>query len=139
VLEDLLKVSLQYDNNIGYGTWLGVTLNNLLAIAYECIVTIATVYSNSALLDLAASSIATFITNSNPNIKYLGNNTANITNKPGIRGLAEIVKINAIYANAHQVIVIDCIDDVDETIKREVAVFTLPKFKHCRPCIYCMR
>ena len=89
------------------------------AIVYECVTTITSIYPNNMLLENAATAISRFITNSNHNLKYLG-----------IRALTEIVKINPRYAEQHHMMVIDCLEDPDETLKRRVCVF----FVFCAIC-----
>lgn len=79
------------------------------AISYECIRTITSIYPNSALIEKAAKTIGRFVTASNNNWKYLG-----------INSLAALVQINPKYAADHQLVVIDCLDDPDDTLKRKV-------------------
>lgn len=78
------------------------------AIVYECVTTITTIYPNATLLDAAATSISRFIRSDSHNLKYIG-----------IKGLAAIVKDHPKYAADHQMAVIDCLEDPDETLKRK--------------------
>ena len=77
------------------------------AIVYECIRTITRIYPNKMLLDSAAASIARFIGSNNQNLKYFG-----------VTALSQIVKEHPEYAGPHQMIVLDCLEDPDETIQR---------------------
>jgi AP-4 complex subunit epsilon-1 len=78
------------------------------AITYECIRTITSVYPHVPLLDAASASISRFISAENHNLKYLGLNS-----------LVSIVQINPKYAAEHQLTVIDCLEDPDDTLKRK--------------------
>ena len=60
------------------------------------------------LSDAAAEMIGTFLRASSHNLKYIG-----------IDALARIVRINAKYAAEHQMAVIDCLEDPDETLKNK--------------------
>lgn len=79
------------------------------AVVFEAVRTITSIYQNPLLLENAASAISRFITSTNHNLKYLG-----------IQALTSIVKINPKYATQHQMAVIDCLEDQDETLKRIV-------------------
>ncbi len=59
-------------------------------------------------MSAAAVMISTFLKSSNHNLKYVG-----------IDALSRIVRINSNYANEHQIAVIDCLEDPDETLKRK--------------------
>eukprot|EP00635_Sarcinochrysidales_sp_CCMP3193_P006940 CAMPEP_0118898710 /NCGR_PEP_ID=MMETSP1166-20130328/5585_1 /TAXON_ID=1104430 /ORGANISM="Chrysoreinhardia sp, Strain CCMP3193" /LENGTH=757 /DNA_ID=CAMNT_0006837821 /DNA_START=108 /DNA_END=2378 /DNA_ORIENTATION=+ len=78
------------------------------AIVYECVFTITTIYPNATLLDEAAKSISRFLASDNNNLKYLG-----------ITGLAQVVESHPKYAADHQLAVIECLEDGDETLKRK--------------------
>lgn len=80
------------------------------AITYECIRTIASIYPQPSLIQKAANAIARFLVASNNNWKYLG-----------ITALAALVMIEPKCALDHQLTVIECLDDPDETLKRKVS------------------
>jgi AP-4 complex subunit epsilon-1 len=77
------------------------------AVIHECVRTITAIYPNATLLDTAAEAISRFISSKSANLRYLG-----------ITGLAEIVESHPQYAAAHQMAVIECLEDRDETLKR---------------------
>eukprot|EP00397_Hematodinium_sp_SG-2012_P004969 GEMP01004985.1.p1 GENE.GEMP01004985.1~~GEMP01004985.1.p1 ORF type:complete len:979 (+),score=207.70 GEMP01004985.1:87-3023(+) len=78
------------------------------AIVYECVKTIAKIYPNPPLIELAASNISRFISSENHNLRYLG-----------VTGLVQIVQVNPSYAAEHQMVVVECLEDPDETLKRK--------------------
>jgi len=78
------------------------------AIIYECVKCITRIYPHHDLLELAATNISRFIQSDNHNLKYLG-----------VTGLAQIVQVNASYATEHQMVVVDCLEDPDDTLKRK--------------------
>ncbi|CEM22902.1 unnamed protein product [Vitrella brassicaformis CCMP3155] len=78
------------------------------AIIFECVKTITSIYPSHNLLEIAASSISRFISADNHNLKYVG-----------VTGLAAIVQVNPMYAAQHQLVVVDCLEDPDETLKRK--------------------
>jgi len=83
------------------------------AVVFEYVKTSTSIYPNSLLLESAASAISRFVTSSNHNLKYLG-----------IQALTQIVKINPKYAMQHQMVVIDCLEDTDETLRRSQSIHT---------------
>eukprot|EP00035_Acanthoeca_spectabilis_P034808 m.31001 g.31001 ORF g.31001 m.31001 type:complete len:1232 (-) comp6877_c0_seq1:65-3760(-) len=78
------------------------------AVVYECLSTITRIYPSPELVALAGASIGRFLQGENNNLKYLG-----------ITALVEVVQVNPAYAAEHQMVVIDCLDDPDETLKRK--------------------
>ena len=86
-------------------------------IVYESVKTVTTIYPNPILLDAAATAISRFIRSDSNNLKYIG-----------IKGLAAIVKDNPKYASDHQMAVIDCLEDPDETLKRKTVIILLKIF-----------
>eukprot|EP00249_Psilotum_nudum_P022263 c28444_g1_i1 orf=707-3676(+) len=78
------------------------------AILYECICTITSIYPNTKLLEAAADITSRFLKNENHNLKYMG-----------IDALGRVIKINPEFAEGHQLAVIDCLEDPDDTLKRK--------------------
>eukprot|EP01119_Soliformovum_irregulare_P009883 TRINITY_DN2378_c3_g1_i1.p1 TRINITY_DN2378_c3_g1~~TRINITY_DN2378_c3_g1_i1.p1 ORF type:complete len:614 (+),score=186.61 TRINITY_DN2378_c3_g1_i1:73-1914(+) len=78
------------------------------AVVYECALTLVKIHPSQQHTILAANAIAGFLTSSSPNLKYLG-----------LKGLAEIVKVDAEYVNPYQEIIVDSLEDSDSTIKRK--------------------
>lgn len=85
-----------------------VGVNAGYAVVYECVKTIAVIYPNPKLLDAAGEAISRFIRSRSHNLKYLG-----------VTGLAMIVESNPQYAAQHQLAVMDCLEDPDETLQRK--------------------
>lgn len=83
-------------------------INAGYAVVYECVKTIVTIYPNNALLEAAASAISRFIQSRSHNLRYLG-----------VTGLAMIVEQHPQYAAQHQIAVMDCLEDPDETLQRK--------------------
>jgi AP-4 complex subunit epsilon-1 len=96
--EVLIEVIKRADTGINVG----------YAIVYECINTVTAIYPNTVLMDAVATAISRFIRSESHNLKYIG-----------IKGLAAIVKDHPRYAADHQLAVIDCLEDSDETLKRK--------------------
>ncbi|KAK7386856.1 hypothetical protein VNO78_27194 [Psophocarpus tetragonolobus] len=78
------------------------------AILYECICCIASIYPNAKLLEAAADVNAKFLKSDSHNLKYMG-----------IDALGRLIKISPHVAEQHQLAVIDCLEDPDDTLKRK--------------------
>eukprot|EP00758_Cryptobia_borreli_P002807 Tbor_TRINITY_DN3302_c0_g1::TRINITY_DN3302_c0_g1_i1::g.23550::m.23550/K12400/AP4E1; AP-4 complex subunit epsilon-1 len=78
------------------------------AIICECIKTITSIYPVPELVKSAADAIGIFLQSNNANMKYLG-----------VAALSRIVKIDRKYAQKHQGIVMACLEDPDDTIRRK--------------------
>ncbi|EOA39602.1 hypothetical protein CARUB_v10008229mg [Capsella rubella] len=78
------------------------------AILYECIRCISCILPNPKLLEAAADAISKFLKSDSHNLKYMG-----------IDGLGRLIKISPDIAEQHQLAVIDCLEDPDDTLKRK--------------------
>eukprot|EP00301_Raphidiophrys_heterophryoidea_P027637 c9748_g2_i1.p1 GENE.c9748_g2_i1~~c9748_g2_i1.p1 ORF type:complete len:1190 (+),score=344.76 c9748_g2_i1:202-3570(+) len=78
------------------------------ALTFECVRTICAIYPNSQLIQTAAIKIGDFIKSANHNLRYMG-----------LNALSLIIQVDAKYAAEHQMVVIDCLEDADETLKRK--------------------
>lgn len=96
ILEQALKRSEDGSNNIAF------------AVCYQCVKTISNIYPNENLIQDAASSLKRFLESQNSNIKYMG-----------IRGLSHIYKQYPQLLEDYQLVIVDCLESKDETLKRE--------------------
>ena len=94
VLSSVLKRADDMGINIGY------------ALVYQCLKTITMIFPNPQLTALASTTIARFLYSESHNLKYIG-----------ITGLASIVKIDPKYTLEYQGLVVDCLEDTDDTLK----------------------
>ena len=78
------------------------------AVVYECISTITALDPIPSLIAACAEQCTKFLTSTNANIKYIG-----------ITALSKIVKIDSSHARQHQGIVLQCLEDNDDTIRRK--------------------
>jgi len=78
------------------------------AILYECICCISCIFPNSKMLEAAAETTSKFLKSDSHNLKYMG-----------IDALGRLIKINPDIAEEHQLAVIDCLEDPDDTLKRK--------------------
>lgn len=93
-LREVLKKADDMGINIGY------------ALVYQCLKVITTIVPEQSLIDLASQTIARFLSSESHNLKYIG-----------INGLASIVKIDPKYTLSYQGLVVDCLEDTDDTLK----------------------
>uniref|UniRef100_A0A2P2MR91 AP-4 complex subunit epsilon n=1 Tax=Rhizophora mucronata TaxID=61149 RepID=A0A2P2MR91_RHIMU len=77
------------------------------AVLYECICCVSSIYPNLKLLEAAADIIARFLKSDSHNLKYMG-----------IDALGQLISRPEI-AEQHQLAVIDCLEDPDDTLKRK--------------------
>ena len=77
------------------------------AIVYQCLKTICIIYPNSHLIELASTTISRFLSSESPNLRCTG-----------INGLTLIIQINPNYVMSHQKIIVDCLEENDETLKK---------------------
>ncbi|KAK9077851.1 hypothetical protein SSX86_006189 [Deinandra increscens subsp. villosa] len=78
------------------------------AILYECICCISSIQPSPKLLETAADAIANFLKSDSHNLKYMG-----------IDALGRLIRISPDIAEQHQLAVIDCLEDPDDTLKRK--------------------
>ncbi|KAK8477584.1 hypothetical protein V6N13_096387 [Hibiscus sabdariffa] len=78
------------------------------AVLYECICCVSSIYPNTKLLGSAADAISRFLKSDSHNLKYMG-----------IDALGRLIKISPEIAEQHQLAVIDCLEDPDDTLKRK--------------------
>jgi AP-4 complex subunit epsilon-1 len=95
ILSQCLRRADDTGINIGY------------AIVYQCLRTICIIYPNQHLIELASTTISRFLGSDSPNLRCTG-----------INGLALIIQINPGYVINHQQIIVDCLEENDETLKK---------------------
>ncbi|ONK72556.1 uncharacterized protein A4U43_C04F20650 [Asparagus officinalis] len=78
------------------------------AVIYQCICCVSSIYPNPKLLDAAAGATSKFLKSDSHNLKYMG-----------IDALGRLIKISPDIAEEHQLAVIDCLEDPDDTLKRK--------------------
>ncbi|XP_033112372.1 AP-4 complex subunit epsilon-1-like [Anneissia japonica] len=76
------------------------------ALQYECIVTITRIECTQEMLEECSLCIDKFLKSANHNLKYLG-----------VNALSCIVQVDPTIASKHQMVVIDCLNDPDNTIQ----------------------
>ncbi|CAI9784685.1 unnamed protein product [Fraxinus pennsylvanica] len=95
ILGDIMR-KCDADSNIGN------------AVLYECICCVSSIHPNPKLLESAADTISKFLKSDSHNLKYLG-----------IDALGRLIRISPEIAEQHQLAVIDCLEDPDDTLKRK--------------------
>ncbi|KAJ8510581.1 hypothetical protein OPV22_001015 [Ensete ventricosum] len=95
VLGDIFRKSEQ-SSNIGN------------AVLYETICCVSSIYPNAKLLEAAAEATSKFLKSDSHNLKYMG-----------VDALGRLIRINPDTAEEHQLAVIDCLEDPDDTLKRK--------------------
>jgi hypothetical protein len=95
ILSQTLRRADDTGINIGY------------AIVYQCLRTICIIYPNQHLIELASTTISRFLSSESPNLRCTG-----------INGLALIIQINPEYVINHQQVIVDCLEENDETLKK---------------------
>lgn len=95
MLSQVLRRADDTGINIGY------------AIVYQCLRTICVIYPNPHLLEQAATTISRFLSSDSPNLRCTG-----------INGLSLIIQINHDYVANHQQVIVDCLEENDETLKK---------------------
>ena len=78
------------------------------ALVYSGVCTAAAVYPQQRLLAAAAAATSKFLLCSNNNLRYVG-----------IAGLAALTGVAASHAASHQLAIIDCLEDADDTLKHK--------------------
>lgn len=78
------------------------------AVLYQCICCVSSIHPNPKLLDAAVEATSKFLKSDSHNLKYMG-----------IDALGRLIRINPDIAEEHQLAVIDCLEDPDDTLKRK--------------------
>lgn len=119
-IEHVMKAADVVKNNGGYGKRY-IVYFLLIAIIYEAIKTVVTIFPNKKMLDFASTYVSSLMQIPNPNIRYLGNLPALVVIYVGLKSLANIIQFNSDYAVEHQMTIIDCLEHKDEIIRRRVS------------------
>ncbi|GIX61824.1 AP-4 complex subunit epsilon, putative [Babesia caballi] len=77
------------------------------AIIYECAKTVSAISPRESLTTMCSISISRMLGSANNNLRYAG-----------ISGLSILVGVNMSYAAENQLVVVSCLEDRDETIRR---------------------
>lgn len=77
-----------------------------LAVIYECMQTITSIYPHPVLVDLAAKCVGRFLSAHHINLRYIG-----------LKALTSLVQVNPLYAADHQQTVLDCLAHTHQTVR----------------------
>ncbi|GBE59392.1 adaptin N terminal region domain containing protein [Babesia ovata] len=77
------------------------------AIIYECVKTVSMISPRESLATMCSISVSRMLGSENNNLRYAG-----------ISGLGILVGVNMSYAAENQLVVVSCLEDRDETIRR---------------------
>ena len=94
ILGQVLKKADDSGINIGY------------ALVYQCLKTITYIFPSQPLIDSSTNTVSRFLSSESHNLKYIG-----------ITGLSFIVKLDPKYTLNYQGLVVDCLEDADDTLK----------------------
>jgi len=86
------------------------------ALVYECVRTSIAIHPDERLLTASAAVVAHFLNSSHAGVAATA---ANNLKYVGLDALGGIVQIDASYGEKHQLAVIDCLEDPDETLKKK--------------------
>ncbi|CAO2827064.1 unnamed protein product [Amaranthus hypochondriacus] len=78
------------------------------AVLYECVCCASVIHPSAKLLEAAADAISKFLKSDSHNLKYMG-----------IDALGRLIKLSPEVAEQHQLAVIDCLEDPDDSLKRK--------------------
>ncbi|XP_057523867.1 AP-4 complex subunit epsilon-like, partial [Amaranthus tricolor] len=78
------------------------------AVLYECVCCASAIHPSAKLLEAAADAISKFLKSDSHNLKYMG-----------IDALGRLIKLSPDVAEQHQLAVIDCLEDPDDSLKRK--------------------
>lgn len=85
---------------------IGITIGH--AVIFETVRTVTMIHPKSEILSQCASVVARWLSSSSNNLKYTG-----------ITALTHIVRVHPNAATEHQMSIIDCLEDRDETLQRK--------------------
>ncbi|XP_052058969.1 AP-4 complex subunit epsilon-1-like [Mytilus californianus] len=86
----------------------GIKDKMCFAICYECIQTSTSIYPNQELLQAATQAVGNFLRAKDLTLKYIG-----------IKALTGLVRVSQEFALQYQIIVVELLDDPDETVQRK--------------------